>query len=265
MNPVHHALTLFHTPPIRATRIHVSPAPPTTKDDPDKAAFVAAVEEYFSFTDTDNSGTISLDEFKAFIARDSEGDAARDADQAKEMLKDFDTNEDGTVTKEEYLAYMMTSVEDADASYAEAAEYYTKSLAEFKEKAEAKVEDKAAFVAAVDEYFSFMDTDNSGTISLDEVKAFILKKSGAVDEDEAEGMMKDLDTNEDGTVTKEEFLALLGSHVEDDDYAEAAKGWSEFVAELKEKTEAKAEDGGKKSQGRERGGVRSGCKEGGSE
>ena len=121
----------------------------------------------------------------------------------------------------------------------------------------------AAYLADVDEYFSFMDTDNSGTISLDEVKAFILKKSGAVDEDEAEGMMKDLDTNEDGTVTKEEFLALLGSHVEDDDYAEAAKGWSEFVAELKEKAEAKADDGGKKSRGRERGGVRSGCEEGG--
>ena len=109
--------------------------------------------------------------------------------------------------------------------------------------------------------FSLLDTNDSGTISLDEVKAFMLMAAG--NEDRAEGMMKEFDTNEDGTVTKEEFLAFYETMDADGDYAARTKDLAGDLAELKEKAEAKADDGGKKSRGRERGGVRSGCEEGG--
>ena len=92
--------------------------------------------------------------------------------------------------------------------------------------------------------FSLMDTDDSGTISLDEFKAILLMMAG--NEDEAEGMMKDLDTDGNGTVTKEEFLACYETMVEDGDYATHTKDLAGKVAELKEKTEAKAEDDGGK-------------------
>ena len=96
---------------------------------------------------------------------------------------------------------------------------------------------------------------------MDEVKAFMLMAAG--NEDRAEGMMKEFDTNEDGTVTKEEFLAFYETMDADGDYAARTKDLAGELAELKEKAEAKADDGGKKSRGRERGGVRSGCEEGG--
>ena len=114
--------------------------------------------------------------------------------------------------------------------------------------------DKAAYVAVVYEYFSLMDTDDSGFISLDDAL-----KGGNIDQ-------ADMDPDGNGTVSKAELLSVLMSKLASpDDYAEEAAGLAGYIAELKEKAEAKADDGGKKSQGRERGGVRSWCKEGGSE
>ena len=119
--------------------------------------------------------------------------------------------------------------------------------------------DKAAYVAVVYEYFSLMDTDDSGIISLDAAAAAGSKLSLSDD-------MKDMDPDGNGTVSKADLLSVLMSKLASpDDYAEEAAGLAGYIAELKEKAEAKADDGGKKSQGRERGGVRSGCKEGGSE
>ena len=102
--------------------------------------------------------------------------------------------------------------------------------------------DKAKFVAIVDEYFSLLDTDGSGTITKDEVE---------------EGLIDQMDADGDGKISKEEFLEYLVEDVEDDDgdYAEAAKGWRKLVRQLKEEAKTKAKkDRGKKRRGRERGG-----------
>ena len=87
--------------------------------------------------------------------------------------------------------------------------------------------DKAKFVAIVDEYFSLLDTDGSGTITKDEVE---------------EGLIDQMDADGDGKISKEEFLEYLVEDVEDDDgdYAEAAKSWRKLVRQLKEEAKTKA-------------------------
>ena len=69
-----------------------------------------------------------------------------------------------------------------------------------------------------DEVCKMIDTDGSGTLSLDEVKSFIEKSctanGGSEEEckgylDQAEGMFKAIDTDGSGEVDKAEFEAFL--------------------------------------------------------
>ena len=62
---------------------------------PDKAAFVAAVNEFFSLVDTDESGSISKAEMLAYVRIDGDGDGVS---AARGFIADADANEDGKVS-----------------------------------------------------------------------------------------------------------------------------------------------------------------------
>ena len=96
--------------------------PVDSDDDPDKAACVAALDEWFAFQDKDSSGTLTLDEVRASILFQAKrsGDAFHEEEVdnvTQEAMQKMDTNEDGLVTKAEFMKFYLSS--DRRASYAE--------------------------------------------------------------------------------------------------------------------------------------------------
>ena len=92
--------------------------------------------------------------------------------------------------------------------------------------------DKAAYVAAVHEYFSLIaGVDDSGTITKADVITFMKYRDPAVNAEVAAGeFMMDTDANKDGIVTKEEFLAMCEDSMEEG-YAMATEQVKDMVAE----------------------------------
>ena len=136
------------------------------------------------------------------------------------------------------------------------------------EKEDKDKKEKAAYVAAQCEYFSFIDLDDSGTITKAKVKAFIVRVLQDVDdssmdddlsdkdvqgmilhrnsfllgyevegfaEEGAQCMMEDCDTGADGVITKEEFLAIMLRRIEkeEENYAADTEMTLELIAKLK--------------------------------
>ena len=57
--------------------------------------------------------------------------------------------------------------------------------------------------------FDDLDADGSGTLDFDEVKAYVAA-DGGVSEEEAAGLMKQYDLDNDGKVSVEEYLQVMG-------------------------------------------------------
>jgi len=57
----------------------------------------------------------------------------------------------------------------------------------------------------IDFLFQHIDIDNSGTITIDELKAFMKDNDVSFLEIDAKTIMADLDQNQDGVITNEEF------------------------------------------------------------
>lgn len=57
----------------------------------------------------------------------------------------------------------------------------------------------------IDFLFQHIDKDNSGTITIDELKAFMRDNDVSFLEIDAKTIMADLDQNQDGVITNEEF------------------------------------------------------------
>ena len=124
------------------------------------------------------------------------------------------------------------------------------------EKKDEHKKEKTAYVAAQCEYFSFIDLDDSGTITKAKAKAFIVRllqdldDSSADDdltdkdvpgmiegfaEEGAQCMMEDCDTGADGVITKEKFLAIMLRRIErgEENYAADTEMTLELIAKLK--------------------------------
>jgi len=57
----------------------------------------------------------------------------------------------------------------------------------------------------IDFLFQHIDKDNSGTITIDELKAFMQDNDVSFLEIDAKTIMDDLDQNKDGVITADEF------------------------------------------------------------
>jgi Ca2+-binding EF-hand superfamily protein len=90
---------------------------------------------------------------------------------------------DGIVSKQEYLAFRPTSAPTATPA------------------TPSSTQDPKATI------FSSMDTDNSGEISLAEVRSFMENTDGAVPEQQVQDRFAQMDVNQDGIVSKEEYLS----------------------------------------------------------
>lgn len=64
-------------------------------------------------------------------------------------------------------------------------------------------------VEALREVFDIIDTDKSGLISIDEIRAMLLKLNRLVSEEEIQGVMKSLDIDASSAVDFEEFKHIF--------------------------------------------------------
>ena len=64
-----------------------------------------------------------------------------------------------------------------------------------------------------DKYIELADLDGNGTIDLEEMKTFMNKMDGAPDD--CEDIFKQIDTDGDGEITKDEFAKLIMQVVND--------------------------------------------------
>merc|ERR1712086_156579 len=126
-----------------------------------------AVKECFKLFDLDNSGAIDEEELKAAVRELS---MHPENDDLRKMIEMVDANGDGNLQMNEFLN-MMTAAADASNTDEENLNY-----------------------------FRTFDTDNTGFISFENVKALATELGDLVDEADRDG---------DGEVSMDEFLAIM--------------------------------------------------------
>eukprot|EP00271_Cylindrocystis_brebissonii_P017024 TRINITY_DN424_c0_g1_i4.p1 TRINITY_DN424_c0_g1~~TRINITY_DN424_c0_g1_i4.p1 ORF type:complete len:505 (+),score=136.56 TRINITY_DN424_c0_g1_i4:202-1716(+) len=134
---------------------------------------IAGLKEMFKMMDTDNSGTITLEELKKGLAR--VGSTLKDQ-EVKEMMEAADVDGNGAIDYGEFLAATMhlNRIE----------------------------QEESLFLA-----FSHFDKDQSGFISIDELQQACREFN--VDEGSIVETMRDVDTNHDGIIDYNEFVAMM--------------------------------------------------------
>lgn len=55
----------------------------------------------------------------------------------------------------------------------------------------------------------YFDKDNSGSITSDEIKKCLQSEDQTLTEDEINGLIKEVDTNQDGMIDYREFLEMM--------------------------------------------------------
>ena len=135
---------------------------------------IAGLKDLFRQFDTDNSGTITVDELRKGL--DKTG-AVTAADEIASLMQSLDADGSGLLDYEEFIAAMLSMT-------------------------------KMASQDNIARAFAYFDTDGSGTITVDELQQvmvdFKLDKGMNVQE-----MLAAVDTNGDGIVDYEEFLAMM--------------------------------------------------------
>lgn len=136
------------------------------------------VSKSFDALDDDHSGAISHDEFRALLNR--LGAHVSDSDFRK-MVATLDVDNDGEVTKEEFMKW-----------YAKRSDADNMTL---RERAK--------------DIFGIFDQDNNGEITIGEFKTKLDALHMGFSVDEIGAIINELDRDRNGTVSEEEFEALL--------------------------------------------------------
>ncbi|KAI5077774.1 hypothetical protein GOP47_0007598 [Adiantum capillus-veneris] len=135
---------------------------------------IVGLKDLFQSMDTDNSGTLTLEELKHGLARQGSSIAESEAYQ---LLKAADIDGNGSIDYSEFIA----------------ATVHRSKLA------------KEEQLVSTFEYF---DTDRSGFITTDEL-ADALSKHGMGDEETIKSIIAEVDTDKDGCIDYEEFVAMM--------------------------------------------------------
>lgn len=137
---------------------------------------IQGMKKMFQSIDTDNSGTITIDEFRTML---KQKDAFIPETELNSILSAVDIDGNGVIDYEEFLAATMNL------------------------QGKAVIKDEDQLMAA----FKRFDTDNSGTISRDELRQ-ALKEHANIEED-IEEILDDVDKNKDGQIDFEEFRMMM--------------------------------------------------------
>ncbi|GKT28178.1 hypothetical protein ADUPG1_000485 [Aduncisulcus paluster] len=136
------------------------------------------VREAFDLFDTNKSGTIDFHEFR--VAMRALGfDVTKE--QATTLMSEYDRDRTGELTVEDFLSIMEEKIATRDPE---------------EEMARA---------------FALFDDDQTGKISIKNLKRVAKELGEPLTEDEMRAMIEEYDKDGDGEISKEEFLAILRS------------------------------------------------------
>ncbi|CRL00121.1 CLUMA_CG013401, isoform A [Clunio marinus] len=145
------------------------------------------LKEAFRIFDSDNTGCIQLDVVKEILTLFNGHEV--DDDELNEVMEEFDEDENGTIEFPEFIKLAEEFVEPEE-------DYNT-----------AKKD--------LREIFMMYDREQKGYIPVADFKAILKELDNDLSDDEAEQMVKELDSDCSGTIEFEEFIdAMLG---DDDD------------------------------------------------
>ncbi|GAQ88622.1 Serine Threonine protein kinase [Klebsormidium nitens] len=135
---------------------------------------ISGLRAMFQSLDTDNSGAITFEELKTGLKKLGSNLAE---EEVRKLMEAADADNSGTLDYQEFVAATMAA-------------------------SKAIEDDK--LVAA----FAAIDADGDGEITVDELEA-VLVRNGMADHEKVADIVKEIDTNNDGKIDYEEFVAMM--------------------------------------------------------
>ncbi|KAJ7546744.1 hypothetical protein O6H91_08G052800 [Diphasiastrum complanatum] len=135
---------------------------------------IIGLKEMFKTMDTDNSGTITYEELKAGLAKLGSNLAES---EVRQLMQAADVDGNGTIDYLEFITATMhlNKMEKEDHLYSA---------------------------------FQYFDEDNSGYITMEELEQALLKHDMG-DQDTIKEILKEVDSDNDGRINYEEFVAMM--------------------------------------------------------
>ena len=134
---------------------------------------IEGLKELFHSIDTDGSGTITFEELQESLEKQ---ECALPKGEIESMMREMDLDGDGTINYHEFVTATLNQAQlEKDDNMRKA--------------------------------FRYFDKDGNGSISLDELKE--AAKEFSMSESDMEEVLKEVDTNGDGSIDYEEFLHMM--------------------------------------------------------
>ena len=137
---------------------------------------LADLKEAFSVFDKDGDGNITAGELGAVLRSLDQNPTET---ELQDMINEVDEDRDGTISFQEFSTMMERKTEATNRE------------------------------AELRSAFSLFDKDSNGLISADELRHVMKTLGEDLTEDEIDQMMREADTNGDGQINYEEFVAMM--------------------------------------------------------
>ncbi|KAF4663671.1 Centrin-3 [Perkinsus chesapeaki] len=134
------------------------------------------IKEAFDLFDTSRSGSIDYHELK--VCMRALGFDVKKA-EVLELMRDYDRQQTGSIRYDDYLEIMTTKYADRDPT-----EEMVKA-------------------------FKLFDDDGTGRISLKNLRRVARELGENLSDDELQAMIDEFDTDQDGEINEEEFIAIM--------------------------------------------------------
>jgi len=134
------------------------------------------IEEAFDLFDADKTGTIDYHELKVAIR--ALGFPIKKA-EVRSIVREVDTKETGNIEKRQFVHILTKLYNDRDPE------------------------------EEIRKAFKLFDTDNSGKISLRNMRAITQELGEDIQDDELQAMIEEFDRNDDGFIDESEFMSIM--------------------------------------------------------